>query len=235
MSSRSKKIVGIIGGMGPECTAELFLQITALTPVRIEQDHLHVIIDSNPEIPDRTGFLLGQNESPLPLLLESVARLEAVGAEVVGIACNTAHYWYRELQAATEMQILNMVELAAQDAAKRTKPGELVGIMATTGTIRMKLYEKALAAAGRKTLVPDDADQERVMECIYGARGIKLGYVSENRRGLEEVWTRLAERGATTAIAGCTEVMLPFRQECSLPLVDPITVLAGQLVELAGA
>ncbi len=109
----------------------------------------------------------------------------------------------------------------------------MVGILATTGTIRMRLYEKALAAAGRKALVPDDEDQERVMECVYGRRGVKLGYVSENRRRLEEVWTRLAERGAATAIAGCTEVMLPFREDCPSLLVDPISVLAGRIVQLA--
>ena len=171
MSSSSKKIVGIIGGMGPECTAELLMRIPELTPVEREQDHLHVVIDSNPEIPDRIPAGTG--------------------------------------------------------------PGELVGILATTGTIRMRLYEKALAAAGRKALVPDDEDQERVMECVYGRRGVKLGYVSENRRRLEEVWTRLAERGAATAIAGCTEVMLPFREDCPSLLVDPISVLAGRIVQLA--
>ena len=234
MRSRSKKNVGIIG-VAPDSRAHLLKRITELTPVRCEQDHLHVVIDSNPEIPDRTGFLLEKNESPLPLLLESVARLEQAGVEIVGIACNTAHYWHSQLQDATEMQILNLVELVAEEAARRTQPGELAGILATTGTVRMRLYEKALAAAGRKSLVPEEADQTKLMECIYGQRGIKLGHVQENRAVIEEIWEHLAERGAKVAIVGCTELMLPFRRDCGLPLVDPISALAGRIVELSRA
>ena len=235
MSPSSKKIVGIVGGMGPECAADLLHRITELTVVRREQDHLHVVLDSNPEIPDRTRAILDGGESPLPELLRSVARLETAGAELIGIACNTAHYWYDQIRSAAKVPILNMVELAVEEAARRARPGEAVGLLATTGTVRTGLYEKALAGAGRRTLVPDDVDQARLMECIYGERGIKMGHADENRSAIEEIWSRLSERGAAVAIAGCTEVMLPFRRECSLPLVDPIAVLAGRLVELAGA
>jgi len=235
MGGGVRKVIGIIGGMGVESTADLYLRIVALTPVRVEQDHLHVIVDSNPAIPDRTRAILEGGESPLPELLKSVARLEAAGVDLIGMACNTAHYWHGDLEAAARVPVLNMVELAAADAARQTKPEEAVGVLATSGTIRSGLYEKALAKAGRKVVAPDEGDQARLMECIYGARGIKLGHVEENRSRIEAIWGRLAKRGAAVAIAGCTEVMLPFRGgKSTVPFVDPISVLAGKLVELAG-
>ena len=240
MSERVQKVVGIIGGMGPESTADLFRRITELTQTQCEQEHLHVIVDSNPKVPDRTGYLLGRNESPLSALLESVSRLEEAGAEVVGIACNTAHFWHEQLQSSTRMQILDMVKLAAADACGETSEGDAVGVLATWGTVRMRLYERALSALGRRSLVPEQAEQDELMDCIYGDEGVKLGRVAENRGRIEVIWRGLLARGAKVVIAGCTEVMLPFRTVTGdavtgLPsrLIDPISVLAKKLVEVA--
>ncbi len=96
--TRQEKIIGILGGMGPAATLALYERIIALTPAQCDQDHLRVIIDSNPKIPDRTAAILGNGESPLPAMAESAKTLERAGADFIVIPCNTAHYWLDELQ-----------------------------------------------------------------------------------------------------------------------------------------
>ncbi|MDX9821902.1 MAG: hypothetical protein RBT20_08205, partial [Syntrophales bacterium] len=66
----SEKVIGVLGGMGPEATAAFFLRIIRATDVRRDQDHFRVLIDSNPKIPDRTAAIRGEGESPLPMLIE---------------------------------------------------------------------------------------------------------------------------------------------------------------------
>ena len=88
----SAKVIGVLGGMGPESTAALLSRITRRTPAATEQDHLRVIIDSNPKIPNRTDALLFGNLAPvIDALSETASNLERAGAEMIGIPCNTAH------------------------------------------------------------------------------------------------------------------------------------------------
>ena len=85
-----KKTIGIIGGMGPLATADLFEKIVGHTKAACDQEHLHVVIDSNTNIPDRTAALLHGGADPLPELTGSARRLEAMGADVLIMPCNTA-------------------------------------------------------------------------------------------------------------------------------------------------
>lgn len=72
----AKKIIGIIGGMGPLATVDLFEKITLHTKAQQDQDHLRVLIDSNTNIPDRTAALLHGGEDPVPQLIASATSLE---------------------------------------------------------------------------------------------------------------------------------------------------------------
>ena len=73
----NETVVGILGGMGPEATVELFRRIVASTPVDRDQDHLRILIDNNPRIPDRTAAILGTGPDPLVELTESAKLLDA--------------------------------------------------------------------------------------------------------------------------------------------------------------
>jgi len=113
-----KRVIGILGGMGPEATVALYKRILDRTPAKRDQDHLRVIIDSNPKIPDRTAAIVGKGESPLPMMTEGVRNLERVGADFLIIPCNTAHHWLSELRKAVSIPIIDMVgETAAAVAA----------------------------------------------------------------------------------------------------------------------
>src|SRR6478672_956973 len=100
-------ILGVLGGMGPLATVDFFQKIVEEARVANDQQHVPVIIDSVPQIPCRVAAILRGGESPLPHMLAGLRRLEQAGAECAVIACNTAHFWYDELAAASNLPILH--------------------------------------------------------------------------------------------------------------------------------
>ena len=109
-----EKIIGILGGMGPEATADLFYRIIRSTPVKRDQDHPRTIIYSNSKVPDRTAAILGKGPSPLPEMTMAATKLEKTGADFIVIPCNTAHYFIEELRKEIDIPILDMIELTAK-------------------------------------------------------------------------------------------------------------------------
>ncbi len=218
--------------MGPAATVDLFSRIVAATPAQRDQDHLHIIVDNLPAIPDRTAAIIGEGPSPLPLMLESARRLESVGAQVLGIPCNAAHYWYEELQAGVGVPIIHMIRETGRQLRASYSGAARAGLLATTGTVLSGIYVKELAPFGYKIIVPGSAGQEAVMEAIYGSAGIKAGKMGRRaRRLLLAAADELAGAGAQVLILGCTEIPLGLRPEdLPLPAVNPNQVLAEALV-----
>ena len=92
--------IGIVGGMGPEATSMLFSHIIKFTNAKKDQDHIRVFIDNNSSIPDRTEYILGSGEDPLPYLIDSAKKLEEIGSNVLIMPCNTAHYFFNGMKEA---------------------------------------------------------------------------------------------------------------------------------------
>ena len=109
-----KKTIGILGGMGPLATADLFQKITLLTEAETDRDHIRVYIDSNANIPDRTAAILSNGPDPVPEMASALRNLEACGADCVIMPCNTAHYFLPRLQAMTEIPFLSILTAAAE-------------------------------------------------------------------------------------------------------------------------
>ena len=134
-----KKIVGIIGGMGPLATADFFKKIVLNTKANIDQEHIKVLIDNNTDIPDRTSAIIHNDKSPVPQLVKSAVMLWAMGAQILVMPCNTAHYFYSEVQKSVEIPVLNMIELTC--SALVQKGVKRAGLLATEGTIKSKIYQ----------------------------------------------------------------------------------------------
>lgn len=228
----SEKIIGILGGMGPEATADLFHRIIKATPVKKDQDHFRVIIDSNSKILDRTPGILGTGPSPLPSMLETGRNLVKAGVDFIIMPCNTAHYFHRELEQLLGVPILHMIRLSAKYVKENYPDVKKVGLQATDGTISSKLYHDAYAEYGIDVITPYDGSQKTVMDAIY--RDIKTGDLENGGKLLKQVASELINQGSEAVICGCTEVSLVLHDgDFSVPVVDPLQVLAEEAVKYA--
>ena len=109
-STPRKPVVGILGGMGPEATVDLMRRVIAATPARDDCDHLHMIVDCNPDVPSRIAALVeGTGENPAPELARMAQRLETAGAGMLAIACNTAHAYADDIRAAVSVRLATVI------------------------------------------------------------------------------------------------------------------------------
>ncbi|WP_295207145.1 amino acid racemase [uncultured Brevundimonas sp.] len=219
------KILGVIGGMGPAATVAFLARVQALTPADGDADHIRVVMDLNPQVPDR-NTRPGEAEVVLGQMAEGLA---AAGAEVIAMPCNTAHAQAGAIRAACEAKGLGFIDMIAATADAAAASGvKRIGVLATPGGER--LYTQALAARGVDTVLLEGADREAFMGLVYG---VKRGDVGEAARaGMLRLAQALAEAGADGLIAGCTEVPLLLRAEdAPIPLTDSAEVLAQASVE----
>ena len=227
-----KKTLGILGGMGPAATCDLMEKIISLTAAEKDQEHIHVIADVNTNIPDRTAAILHGGDDPAPEMIRSAQRLEAAGADILLLPCNTAHYFYDRVAAAVKIPILHMPRLTA--AALREAGVKKAAVLATDGTVRSGVYETALRAEGLEPVYPDEADEDMLMRLIYdGVKGRRAPLTSFP---VTDVLDRLRARGAERFVLGCTELPIAFRElglreDC----VDPTRIMAFAAVRAAGA
>jgi len=231
----AEKVVGVLGGMGPRSTADFLLAIIEATPAKKDQEHLHIIIDSNPNIADRNLALLGKSRSILPELQKAIHNLERAGAELITIPCNTAHHYYQELQKSTSIPIINMIAETVEYTRRNFPDAKKIGLLATTGTVKAGIYHQAVKGTGLEIIVPDEVMQKRIMNAIYGAGGIKAGQVQgKPRKILLSAALALRAQGAEAIVIGCTEISLVLNQgDLPVPLIDPLPILAGVVVERA--
>lgn len=236
MSDGRRKILGILGGMGPEATAYFFELIIGLTAAKQDQDHVPVIIRSDPRVPHRTKAILEGGPSPLPCLIEGANALRAAGADFAVMPCVTAHYFLPELAARVKIPFVSLLD-EARDFLRKEHPGvRKVGLVATTGTVRSGIVRDAFARVGIEVMVPSEADQAGVMEAIYGPKGVKAGFTTgTSRRAVLGVARRLVRNGAQAVMAGCTEIPLVLRAEdLDVPFVEPMRIGARACILRAG-
>lgn len=225
-----KKVVGIIGGMGPGATALLFQKLIDHTDAKTDAEHIHILIDNNTQIPDRTTAILAGETTPVDEICKSGQKLIGCGAELLLIPCNTSHYFYEEIQNRLSVPVINMIEETAKVC--REKGCTKVGVLATTGTCRTHTYDKELEKQGITAVYPDEAGQARVMEIIY--EQVKAGRKIEPSILTETLQTMHAQ-GAQAFILGCTELPMAFADgDLGYCFLDSLDTLAKRAVEAAG-
>ena len=226
---RNRKVIGIIGGMGPMATADLFTKIIENTKAATDQEHLHVLIDNNTDIPDRTACIERGSDDPQTLMIESAKRLEAMGADLLIIPCNTAHYYHAGVQAAVGIPVLNMLEITADYCQQNGIT--CAGLLATSGTIDAHIYEPYFEARGMRLLTPTRRGIENLMYLIYDE--IKAGRNPHPERLYPEIML-MEDDGAQAFLMACTELPLVFETGGRIPFIDPTLLLARAAVAAAG-
>lgn len=232
MDGSNEKVVGILGGMGPEATIDLFDKIVRATHAKKDEDHLRIIVDCNPKMPSRLDAILKGGPSPVPAMQETARNLERAGAEIIIIGANTAHYFHDDVQAAVRVPVLNMIEETARATRERWPDIRKVGILATTGTVKTRLYHKEYAKLGIDVIEPSTEDQESVMKSIFSFK--YGGDIAEDRRRLLDVAEHLVEAGAQAILMGCTEIPVILKGvSFKVPLVDANEIVAEVVVRQA--
>jgi aspartate racemase len=227
MRSSAHRVVGIIGGMGPEATVELMRRVIAATPADDDQDHIHLIVESNPKIPSRIAHLVdGSGADPKPELLRIARNLKAAGADALAMPCNTAHCYAAAIEEAACIPLLDMVELTA-DRLAALRPNTRVGLLASTAVHRTGLYERALQRIGAASVLP--RRQEELMELIKDIKRGKCGPLSGAT--LSSIACELAARSDILLIA-CTELsVLPTPDVGAVRIIDSLDVLTQAIVD----
>ena len=220
--------------MGPAASADLYMKLIRMTDAKSDADHPCVLIDSNTRIPDRTAAILAGGESPEAELVRSAKRLCDAGADVLLMACNTAHYWYGAVAEASKVPVINMPEEVAREAASRAY--RCVGLLSTSGIIAANVYTDAFRAFAPKCelLLPTEREQKELMHLIYD--GVKAGREDYPADGLISAVDGLSASGAQAFVLGCTEMPIAFaRYKIQEAALDSTFIAARAALIFAGA
>jgi len=222
-------IVGIIGGMGPMATVDLFQKIIERTEAEKDQEHIHLMIDNNTDIPDRSAHILGGGQDPRPEMKQAVKRLVDGGAQVLAMPCNTAHYYYSELNTYAKslnpsVEFVHMIRETAESCYRQGHKKVL--LLATEGTYQSHLYEGFFKEKAIELITPSLGQREIVMKAIYD---YKSGHDVDRDLFVSVLQTGQRE-GVDGIILGCTELPLIAEGiDCAVPYIDPTEILATVL------
>ena len=215
-------LLGILGGLGPMSGIYFCEMLTQHTYAQKDSDHLNFLLSSRADTPDRSSFILGlSSEDPTPRMRSEAKRLEAAGAELLVIPCNTAHYFYSKVAEAVDIPILNIIEETAKLCAiEKTKK---VGVLATEGTISSGAYKDIFNSYGIEIAKLTNDEQNFITETIFDR--IKSGLKPDTDRFIA-LCDKLFNNGCERIILGCTELSL-IKKEHTLPnyVIDSLEVL----------
>jgi len=226
------KVVGIIGGMGPDATVDFMSRVLRATPATTDQEHVRMLVENNPRIPSRQLAMRGEGEDPGPTIAAIAARLEAAGADFLVMPCNLAHAWQGDIEAATGIPFVSIVAASVQSALDRSDDDGAVGLMTTPGCFTAGLYQQALRAAGRSVTTQTQDELAATMSLV---EQIKAGDQSDEvGSALRALANKLVDRGAKVLIAACTEFPLVLDESMfDVAFVSSTDVLAKKTVAIA--
>lgn len=227
----SKKL-GILGGMGPLATVSLFNKIVVKTDAKKDQEHIHILIDNNINIPDRTSYLLGEGEDPTEELIKTAIRLEKAGADFLIMPCNTAHNFYDTIKKKINIDFLNMIEETVKFVQANYPDNKKIGLLGTDGTLKTKIYDLYFNKENIEVVNPNQDTQKSIMDIIYG---VKEG---SSEVAIEKIYSAVEKfkaKGVEVFILGCTELsVVNDLYKLKGNYIDPLNVIAERAIEFAG-
>jgi len=199
-----------------------------------------MIVEHNPQIPDRTAHLLHGEEDPTIHLYTCAKKLEQQDADFIAIPCNTAHAFIDRIQKYLSIPIINMIEEVETYITHHHSQARTIGLLATSGTISTGIYHRAFERKNLQLITPDSFHQELVMQAVYGTSGVKAGFTTgEPKEKLLKAASFLVEQGAQVLVLGCTELPLLIKENenyviagRTVAVLDPTTILAKKCVRL---
>ena len=226
------KVLGILGGMGSMATVELFRRIVSYTDASCDQEHLEILIYNKSSIPDRTNYILTNENDPRSALMEGAKRLQNMGAEYLIMPCNTAHYFYKDIKKEIDIPFLSMVEESAKYIKKYFPYVEKVGLLSTKGTYKARVYYDVFSKYDIEVVNPEDRGRDILLDLIYD---IKRGEYPENLDKFNEALEEVKKKGAQLYVLACTELSLIYKRfNLDNSFLDSLEVLALKAIEYGG-
>lgn len=230
----NEKTLGILGGLGPLATVYFMDLVVKLTKAPKDQDHISMIVLNHAAIPDRTEFILDNTKpNPLPVMIEDAKKLQAAGADYVVMPCNTAHFFYEQIQRNIEIPMINIIEETVKYAIGHTANIQKLGILATKGTIAAGAYQNMCRKYSLDCVIPSLADENSLMNIIYNQ--VKAGK-QVNIDEFLKIIENMKNDGCDAVALGCTELSV-INKDYNLnrsDIVDSLEVLAKRSIELCG-
>ena len=226
----TRKTVGVLGGMGPYATVGFMTKVIALTPAGKQQDHIHMLVDHNPAVPDRQAAILAEGSDPSAELAAMATRLESAGADFLVIPCNTAHAFKDAVTGAAGIPLISIIDITVSAAIELG--AKAVGVLATNGCLWAGDYQRALDKVGVESVLPSDDELGKLKELL---QRIDAGDQGESVvRDMRALALALVARGGQAIIAGCTELPLVLSDSMlDVPLLSSTDILAKHTVALA--
>ena len=217
------KVLGIIGGMGPEAAVKFLQNLQRHISAGTDQDYPKIILYNNSKIPDRTQFILGNGPNPLDEILKTGRTLQNAGADVICMPCITAHIFIDILRNSLTVPIIDILEETNRQIQFNKRS---IGILSTTGAINARLFHKYF---NNNLIIPDLTLQEKyVMKAIYNIKG---GEYIESKKLLLRVGKELILSGADAILLGCTEIPLVLKEgDLGILTIDPLDVVARDVL-----
>ena len=226
-----QKTIGVLGGMGPLATADFFTKLVQNTAAASDEEHLLVLIDSDPRIPSRREAILHNGPSPVPALRAAAQRLISLGAQLLVMPCNTAHHFYPELAGDLPVPFLHMPRLAVEALQRRGI--KRACLLATDMTLQSGVYHEIFHASGLELVLPSPKGQRSLMDGIF--RGIKGGQTVDCSPLFTELQQLYQSGAAEIFLLACTELpLLCARWNPDIPTLDSTLILARAAIFEAG-
>ena len=222
--------VGVLGGMGPQATVDFMHEVIARTPASGDQDHLRLLVDSNPRVPDRQAAIRGDDTAVRVALREMATGLELQGADFLVMPCNTAHAFVADAVAVVGIPFISIIDDPPEAATEAAGETRRAGLLATDACLISGVYQQAAAVADLELVTPADSAQAECMQLIRAVKGGDTG--ADVRKAMLALARSLVEDGVAAIIAGCTEIPLVLEDDVDgVRLISSTDVLAQKTVD----
>lgn len=224
----SGPIVGVLGGMGPLAGAYFMQRLVLLNNAIIDQSHVPAILINDPRVPPRQSTNYEGENDPYPWMLSGLKKLELCNAQFIVMPCNTAHHWYDQLAAQTQLPWCHIAQAVIMQLQQQgIVKGDKVGLLATQTTLNLQFYQQALEQAGYQIqlLTPWQVQQF----CTVAIDQVKSNHIEQAQKTLQPA-LNILQNQVDALVLACTELPLAFapvdRLQYGVPVIDSVDALA---------
>ncbi len=222
--------VGVIGGLGPETTAEFYLEVIFQCQKQNNLQRPLVVVSSVPLLFDIERDLIATNtgkERYIPFLVEEAKRLEKSGVDFLVMPCNSLHVFIEEIRAAVDIPVLSIVEETI--AYIKQNNFKNMGLISTSATLANNVYETKLKEKGLSFVAPNDLQRAKLDKIIQ--RLIEGQHLNHDRELVLDVVKDLSEQDVDCVALACTDLQLLLPKSDKVHIFDTMDVLARATVK----